>query len=154
MAAKEKVVFCGDVVFSGGIAYSAKGMELWIKALNFIVKELQPKVVVPGHGAICGTEFVQEVRDYFSDILDQFEKYYEPGIDSLELAKKFDVSRYLHWLEPYRLFINVNALNMEKRGTPQPADWNYFATMMVKMKEFHDQKYGVQPWDPMSSWEE
>ncbi len=33
---KEKVVFCGDVVFGGAIAYSAKGMKLCSKALSFI----------------------------------------------------------------------------------------------------------------------
>lgn len=150
---KEKVVFCGDVVFSGCIAYSAEGMRLWSGALDYII-ELGPKVVVPGHGKLCGVEFVKEMKEYFDTVQSEFEKYYEPDISALEIAKKCDVSKFLHWLEPYRLFINILALTNDKRGLPTKADWNYFATEMAKLKEFQEKKYGEQPWDPMNAWEE
>lgn len=151
---KEKVVFCGDVVFSGCIAYSAEGMKLWGAALDYIINELKPEVVVPGHGQLCGVDFVREMKDYFTTIKAEFEKYYEPDISALEIAQKCDISKFLHWLEPFRLFINILALTNDRRGLPTPPDWNYFATEMAKLKEFQEKKYGVQPWDPMNSWAE
>ncbi|QIB70387.1 MBL fold metallo-hydrolase [Aminipila butyrica] len=151
---KEKVVYCGDVVFGGAIAYSAEGMKLWSKALDFIVDELKPEIVIPGHGGICGIEFVKECKDYFSTVMSEFEKHYEDDLSPLEIAKKCDISEFLHWLQPYRLFINILALTNDRRGLPTPADWNYFAAEMSNLKAFQDQKYGVIPWDPMSSWAE
>ncbi|SMC60342.1 MBL fold metallo-hydrolase [Papillibacter cinnamivorans] len=151
---KEKVVFCGDVVFGGAIAYSAKGIKLWTGALDFIINELKPEVVIPGHGAICGLDFVKECKDYFETVMSEFEKHYDEESSALEIAKRCDISRFLHLLEPYRLFINILALTNDRRGVPTKPDWNYFAEEMAKLKEFQDQKYGVQSWDPMSSWAE
>jgi glyoxylase-like metal-dependent hydrolase (beta-lactamase superfamily II) len=150
----EKVVFCGDVVFGGAIAYSAKGMKLWAGALDFIIHDLKPDVVVPGHGAICGVEFVQECKDYFDTVLSEFDKHYDDDLSALEIAKRCDIERFMHLLEPYRLFINILALTNDRRGVPTKLDWNYFATEMTKLKAFQDEKYGKRPWDPMSSWAE
>jgi glyoxylase-like metal-dependent hydrolase (beta-lactamase superfamily II) len=151
---KEKVIFVGDVVFGGAIAYSAEGMKLWSKALDFIIDELKPEIVVQGHGAICGIEGVQECKDYFAKVMSEFEKNYEDDLDALEIAKKCDISDFMHLLEPYRLFINILALTNDRRGLPTPPDWNYFAEEMMKLKAFQDEKYGERPWDPMSSWVE
>jgi len=151
---KEKVVFCGDVVFGGAIAYSAKGMKLWSTALDYIIDVLKPDVVVPGHGAICGIDFVKECKDYFSTVMSEFDRYYDDDSSALEIAKKCDISKFLHWLQPQRLFVNILALTDERRGVPMKPDWNYFATEMAKLKEFQDNKYGVLTWDPMSSWVE
>lgn len=151
---KEKVVFCGDIVFGGAIAYSAKGMRLWNKALEFIINDLKPEVVIPGHGAICDLSFVQECSDYFTTVLSEFEKNYDDTSTALEIAKRCDISRFVHLLQPHRLFVNILALTNEKRGKPTPPDWDYFAEEMVKLKAFQEEKYNIPAWDPMSSWAE
>lgn len=151
---KEKVLFCGDIVFGGAIAYSATGMRLWDNALQFIINELKPEVVIPGHGAICGLEFVKECSDYFNTVISEFEKNYDDTSSSLEIAKRCDISKFIHLLQPQRLFINIHALTCEKRGTPMKPDWNYFADEMLKLREHLEQKYDIPEWDPMSSWAE
>jgi glyoxylase-like metal-dependent hydrolase (beta-lactamase superfamily II) len=152
---EERVVFCGDVVFSGGgiVAYSEKGMRLWSAALDKII-ELNPKVVVPGHGALCGADHVKEIKRYFTDVLDGFEKYYDPDITPLELAKKIDVGDYVNWLQPERLYTIINALCNGRRGLPQVPDWGDAIPKMEELSEYHNKKYKniKEPWDPMSSW--
>ena len=153
---KEKVVFCGDVVFESGgyVAYSAEGIRLWMKALDFIIDELKPEVVVPGHGGVCDIEEVRRSKAYFQDLVDQFEALYTDDISAMDLAKAMDIGKYKDWLQPERLFINVNTLVNDRRGLPNPPDWDFFASQMPILKEYQDQKYGVRTFDPMSAWRE
>lgn len=153
---KEKVVFCGDIMFESGgyVAYSAEGMRLWKKALDFIINELKPEIVVPGHGGICDVDEVRRSKEYFEDVMGQFDKLYTDDITAMDLAKAMDIDKYKNWLQPERLFINVNTLLNDRRGAPNPPDWDYFASQMDPLKQFHDEKYGVRSWDPLSSWKE
>lgn len=153
---KEKVVFCGDLVFErgGAIAYSAQGIKLWGKALDFIIEELKPEIVIPGHGAICDLEEVKLNKEYFEFVLEQFDKHYTDDITAMELCKKIDVDKYKHFLQPERLFININALMNERRSLPNPPNWDYFAETMPELKAFHNEKYGVREWDPFYTWQE
>ena len=153
---QEKVVFCGDVVFESGgcAAYSAEGMRLWIKALDFIQENLKIERVVPGHGGVCSLEDVRLNRLYFQELLEQFEMLYTDDINVMDLAKAIDIERYKNWLQPERLFINANALVNDRRGLPNLPDWDFFTSQLPVLKKFHDQKYGVRPWNPLSSWKE
>lgn len=151
---KEKVVFVGDLVFIGLTIYSLEGGKKLVNVLNWIVDELKPDVVVPGHGPICGKETVLECRDYLINIMEQFEKYYTPDIDPVELAKKIDVSRFLHWIQPERVFLSVNPILRSTRKESMVPDWDYNARSMVEIAKFHRDKYGdrIGKWDPMISW--
>jgi glyoxylase-like metal-dependent hydrolase (beta-lactamase superfamily II) len=151
---EEKVIFCGDIVFESGgyVAYSAEGMRLWMKALDFIVEEMKPEVVVPGHGGICDIEEVRLSSAYFRDLFDQFNTLYTDDISAMDLAKAMNIEKYKHWLQPERLFINVNTLVNDRRGLPNPPDWDYFASQMPELKAHHDKIYGTRIWDPLSSW--
>lgn len=152
---KEKVVFTGDIVFNGAVGYSEEGIRKWNKALDFLI-DLKPDVVVPGHGAICDIEFVKEQKAYFDMVLSEFEKHYDDDISVIELSKKIDVSDFLHWLQPERIFMNINSLVIGRRNLSPIPDWEYNAKAFTEMREFHKQKYGdkIKPWDPMSTWVE
>jgi len=153
----ERVIFCADVVFSSGgiVAYSEKGMRLWAKAMDTII-DLNPRVIVPGHGGLCDVEHIKELRQYFYDVLDGFEKYYDPDLDSLEIAKKIDITKYVNWLQPERLVTIINALWRGKKGLPQSADMENTIPKLEKLREFYKEKYKgiMKPWDPMSSWKD
>lgn len=64
----EQVLFAGDLVFRGRIPFVGQAdSRQWIAALDTLLK-LQPKVVVPGHGALSTTA-VQDLgltRDYLA----------------------------------------------------------------------------------------
>lgn len=152
---KEKVVFAGDVVFLGCVGSSETGMRRWADALDIIV-DLKPDVVVPGHGALCGVEFVQEQKAYIDNLLSEFDKYYTDDITALELAKKIDVSKYLHWIEPERVYPTVASMLKERRGQSPAPDWNDLPVSQAKLRAYHKEKYGdkLQEWDPYSVWKE
>ncbi|UZM97743.1 hypothetical protein OL548_22205 [Lysinibacillus sp. MHQ-1] len=104
------MLFAGDVVFNGCTAYSEEGTLNWIKVLDRIIDDIQPEIVVPGHGAICGVDFVKEQRDYLLNVISEFNKHYNDEIDSLSLTKEIDISRFLHWIQPERLYVTVDIL--------------------------------------------
>lgn len=149
---EDKVLFAGDVVFNGCTAYSEAGVHNWVKVLDRIINEIKPEVVVPGHGAICDVNFVQEQRDYLMNILDGVDKFYTDGISAVELSKKIDLSKYLHWIQPERIFSSVDAILKGKRGQSPIPDWNNVPAQLEEVKAHLHQKYEglIEEWNPMS----
>ena len=153
---KEKVLFAGDIIFNGCGAYSEAGVMNWVKVLDRIINELKPEVIVPGHGAICGIDFVKEQKDYLLNLIEEFNKHYDDDIDSLSLTKKMDISRFLHWIQPERIYMSVDVMVKGKRGLPAIPNWNEIPEKLENMKAFLVEKYGenLPKWDPMSAWAE
>lgn len=151
---RDEVLFAGDVVFNGCTAYSEAGIYNWVKVLDKIINEIKPKVIVPGHGAVCGVDFVQEQRDYLMNILDGVDQFYTDNISAVELSKKIDISKYLHWIQPERILSSVDAIIKGKRGQSPVPDWNSVPVQLEEVKKSLYQKYGdrIIKWDPMSSW--
>jgi glyoxylase-like metal-dependent hydrolase (beta-lactamase superfamily II) len=152
---KEKILFVGDVIFSGAIAYTVDGLKKWLASLDKIIA-LDPTVIVPGHGKLCGVEFAREQKRYFEMVFSEFEKHYSDDIDIVDLVKEVDISGFLHWLQPERIFLNILTLYKNKRGITKVTDWNYNAEHLAKIRDFHKQKYGdrIPVWNPMETWEE
>jgi len=74
----------------------------------------------------------------------------------LSLTKQIDISRFLHWIQPERLYVTVDILLKSKRGLPPLPIWNEVPAKLEDMKAFLAGKYGnqIEPWDPMSVWQE
>lgn len=150
---REKVVFCGDLVFNGIVAYSAEGLRNWMKAFDYII-DLNPDVVVPGHGKLCGVEFVKEQKAYCANLFSEFEKHYDDEIGFVELAKKVNIDDYLHWLQPERIVLNIRTLWLERHNTSLKPDWEINAALLSEMRDYLHNKHGnnLPVWDPMSVW--
>ncbi|UUT36122.1 MBL fold metallo-hydrolase [Microbacterium elymi] len=59
---EERVLFTGDLVFSGGTPFALSGSPAgWLGALEQMAA-LRPEVVVPGHGAVGGPELPRARR--------------------------------------------------------------------------------------------
>jgi cyclase len=113
---EESVVIAGDLIFNGCTPLGWEGTtEKWLEAIDFIIS-LKPKVIVPGHGPLCGIEVASNQRDYLEYVFEQTRPYFDQGIDPLEAAKKIDVSAYQNWTEPERLIWNVARAYREFRG--------------------------------------
>jgi cyclase len=139
---KEKVLFTGDILFEGVIGWSEKGLKGWIGVLDYIFNDLKPNNIIPGHGGICNTQFVNEMKNYFQNVVDTISKYYSDDITDLELAKKVDLRDYMHWIQPERVFVTVSTAVKERRGIPITKDWDYFAKNMAELREYHQKVYG------------
>ena len=125
---QEGVVFAGDVLFRQCTPMGWTGSyEKWFRCLDLIT-ELNPEVIVPGHGPLCGMEGVSEMKAYLRYLQDESKKCFEAGLTSLDAAKRIEFGPYGEWRAPARLYMNVERAYREFRNEPPDAPWNSPAT--------------------------
>ena len=91
----EKVLFAGDIFADCSLPMSIEGGKRWLKVLDYILDELQPEVIVPGHGEVYDRTRAENQREYFRSLLEQVEKYTAEGFKLNDLSAKIDVSKYI-----------------------------------------------------------
>ena len=91
----EKVLFAGDIFADCSLPMSLEGGKKWIKVMDYILDELQPEIIVPGHGEVYDRARAESQREYFKSLIEQVEKNFTPIIKNDELIAKIDVSKYL-----------------------------------------------------------
>jgi cyclase len=126
---KEGVVFAGDVVFRQCTPMGWTGSyDKWFQCLDLIT-ELNPKVVVPGHGPLCGIEGVRELKEYFQYVRDESRKRFDEKLTSLDAAKQIEFGPYGEWAAPARLYMNVERAYREFRNEAPDAPWDSAKTL-------------------------
>lgn len=121
---KEGVVFAGDVLFRQCTQMGWTGTyEKWMKILDLIIS-LNPKVIVPGHGPVCGLEGVVEMKAYLEYLREESRTCFEKGLSSFEAAKRIDLGPYSTWRAPSRLYLNVERAYREFRHEPEDKPWD------------------------------
>jgi glyoxylase-like metal-dependent hydrolase (beta-lactamase superfamily II) len=124
---KERVVFAGDVLFRHCTPIGWVGSyEKWIQCLDLII-QLDPEVIVPGHGPLCGIEGAMEMQAYLEYLRDESRTCFDAGLSSLEAAKRIEFGPYGVWRAPARLYMNVERAYREFRNEPPDAPWNHAA---------------------------
>ena len=125
---KEGVVFAGDVIFRQCTPMGWVGTyDKWFRCLDLIV-QLNPAVIVPGHGPPCGIEGATAMKAYLQYLRDESRKCFDDGLSSLEAAKRIEFGPYGEWRAPARLYMNVERAYREFRHDPPNAPWNTPAT--------------------------
>lgn len=117
----ESVLFAGDMVFRGRVPFVGQAdSRQWIAALDVLLK-MQPKVVVPGHGALSTTarEDLELTRDYLAFLRERMGAAARDMEPFDEAYGKVDWSRFEH-LPLFRAANRMNAYNtyllMERQG--------------------------------------
>jgi glyoxylase-like metal-dependent hydrolase (beta-lactamase superfamily II) len=124
----EGVIFAGDIIFKNCTPMGWTGSyDKFFKALDLIT-QLNPKVIVPGHGPLCGLEGVKEMRDYLQYVRNESKKHFDNGLSALEAAKKIDFGPSAEWKAPARLYMNVERAYREFRNSAPDAPWDKPAT--------------------------
>ena len=118
----QRVVFAGDVLFRLCTPIGWEGtFANWIAALDRIVA-LEPEVVVPGHGPLCGVEGPREMKAYLAVRARRGARASSTrGLPVLEAARRIDLGPYAGWTEPERLVFNVARAYREFGGEPYDA---------------------------------
>jgi len=120
----QRVVYSGDIVFSGVTPIMWAGpVGNWIEALDRIA-ELEPAVVVPGHGPVCDLERVRELREYWVWL----ERHVPPGAqdgverlsEDLIRSIEYRTSPWGEWSLPERTLINVARIAAERDDEDGP----------------------------------
>jgi glyoxylase-like metal-dependent hydrolase (beta-lactamase superfamily II) len=129
---EEDIVFTGDILFHGGHPIVWAGpVANWIRACDRIL-ELEPTVVVPGHGPLATTAAVADLKGYFEFLTGAARIRFDGGMTPMEAARDIELGPYAGWGEPERLVANVHALYRDF-GADGPAD---AVTLIAEMAEF------------------
>jgi glyoxylase-like metal-dependent hydrolase (beta-lactamase superfamily II) len=96
---KHSIVFAGDTVFADrllGIMPDSAGR--WIKSLEYLRDTLQPRIVVPGHGAVTNVDgAMRNSYDYLVFLRSAIAKRFADGaFDPVEASQNLDQSRFSH----------------------------------------------------------
>ena len=115
------VVFTGDILFIDGTPLMWEGpVENWIRACDRII-ELEPKVIVPGHGPLTDVAGVRGVQRYLAFIRDESRVRFDAGLSAEEAIRDIALDDFSSWLDSERIVINVHTLYREfgsKEPTP------------------------------------
>jgi cyclase len=122
---KENVVFAGDVIFRECTPMGWNGTyEKWLEVLDLIIA-LEPDVIVPGHGPVCGIEGAMDMKAYLEYVREESERCFGLGLSALDASKMIDFGPYEAWRAPARLYMNVERAYREFRGETAHAPWNH-----------------------------
>jgi len=111
----EKVLFAGDIFADCSLPMNLESGKRWIQVLDYLLDDLQPEVIVPGHGEVYDRSRAESQRAYFRSLIEQFEKYYTPDIRPEELIAKIDVSKYIDHRPRLAWIMTVNMMVKEMR---------------------------------------
>ena len=96
MVEEDRVLFVGDLVFTGRIPFVADAdVSAWIGALERVIA-LQPRVVVSGHGRYSTDALADlaQTRDYLVYLRAQISDAFEQGLDFDTAYRRIDWSRF------------------------------------------------------------
>jgi glyoxylase-like metal-dependent hydrolase (beta-lactamase superfamily II) len=126
-------VFTGDIVFHKGTPIMWAGpVENWIAACDRIC-DLEPSIVVPGHGPVTDTDGVRETRDYLAYIRDEATKRHDAGMSYLDAARDIDLGAFADLGESGRIVVNVH--NIYRDLDPSMKTENVL-TLFTQMAEY------------------
>lgn len=115
---RRRIVFTGDVLFRLCTPIGWEGtFAQWIAALDRLIA-LDPQVIVPGHGPLCGVEGPREMKAYLEYVRGEAATHFAAGRTVEEAARRIDLGPYAGWTEPERIVFNVARAYRELRGEP------------------------------------
>ena len=121
-ARRERVLFSGDILFSGAHPIAWAGpVSNWIAACERILA-MDPELIVPGHGPLAGADAVRELKAYFEYLYEQARRCRAEGMTALEAARAIALDRWADWGDPERLVVNVDNIYRELEGDQQPTN--------------------------------
>jgi cyclase len=119
-APRERVLFSGDILFSGAHPIAWAGpVSNWIAACERILA-MDPELIVPGHGPLATPDAVRELKAYFEYLYEQARRCRAEGMTALEAARAIALDRWAAWGESERLVVNIANIYGELEGAQQP----------------------------------
>src|SRR6476661_6712425 len=109
---EQKVMFAGDLAFSGGHPIFMEGSMLGFKTATQRMRALEPEVLLPGHGPVCRGDEVGRVLDeleaYCDWIAEVATASYAAGLTPLEAAMEHRDGPYRDLPEGERVVCNLH----------------------------------------------
>jgi glyoxylase-like metal-dependent hydrolase (beta-lactamase superfamily II) len=118
----ENLVFAADLMFVEVTPIVWVGpVENWLAGLDRI-SQLQPKVVVPGHGPVTDLDGVRAMRSYWEFVAPAVRERLRAGMDPAATARdilgspEFASQPFAGWDAPERLAVNAEIIARNERG--------------------------------------
>ncbi|MEU4766361.1 MBL fold metallo-hydrolase [Actinosynnema sp. NPDC023794] len=113
---EQRVLFAGDVIMSGRTPFLLMGSVTGMRAAVGTLRDLRPRVVVPGHGPVGGPGLLDDTERYL-DWLDGVARAgRREGLAPAAVAERADPDEFARWGEPERLVANLHRAYAELDG--------------------------------------
>jgi cyclase len=106
-------LYAGDLLFIGGTPISWAGpISNWIRACEFML-DLDPDIVVPGHGPVTGHDGIRGVLDYLQWVEHEAAQRHARGMSAEEAMRDISLGRFADLDERGRIAQNILAVYYE-----------------------------------------
>jgi cyclase len=133
---ESRVLFAGDVLFNQVTPFLLDGsLRTYDRVLDNI-RSLDPRAIVPGHGAPAGAELLDDMQAYLGWLRRLVEEAHELGQSPLEVARAALAGTFAGWLDPERIVVNINRGLAEMNGAApaEPLDFTQMFRDMDAMR--------------------
>jgi cyclase len=111
-----KLLFSGDLLFNGGTPFLLQGSISGALQAADTIRSLGAETIVPGHGAVCGPEVIDQVCGYLRFVQDVARRGQEAGLAPLDAARQTDLGEYSDLLDAERIVGNLHRAYAELDG--------------------------------------
>jgi cyclase len=127
---ERRLLFCGDLLFNGGTPFQLMGsISGAIEVLENVIGPLGAETVIPGHGAVCGPELVDDVLGYLRFVQRTAADAHAAGLTPLEAARQVDLGDYAGLLDVERIVGNLHRAYAELDGAAPGAPIDQVAAL-------------------------
>ncbi|WP_176562250.1 MBL fold metallo-hydrolase [Mycolicibacterium palauense] len=107
--ARHRVLFAGDLLFSGGTPFVLSGSVAGsIAVLETVLKPLGAQTIVAGHGPLATADLIDDTAEYLKFIQRVSVQGVRAGLPPLQAAERADLGRYGSWLDAERIVGNLH----------------------------------------------
>jgi cyclase len=114
----EKVLFTGDVVFSGCTPFNLMGSIAGTLTALDRLRAFGARTVVSGHGPVCGPEIFDQTESYLRWIQRLAADGVRSGLTPLEVARQTEFGEFADLLDAERIVGNLHRAYAEEHGLP------------------------------------
>ncbi|MFD3379619.1 MULTISPECIES: MBL fold metallo-hydrolase [unclassified Streptomyces] len=113
---EERVLFAGDVVLPGCTPFVLMGSVAGSLATLELLRKLDPRTVVGGHGPVSGPEALTQTEEYFHWLTERAAEGRAAGLTPLQLARETGPGPYGDLRDPERYVANLHRAYAELAG--------------------------------------
>jgi len=133
---EHRVLFTGDLLFNKGTPFVLMGSVAGSLVALDCVMELDPEVIIPGHGEVCGPEVIDAAGEYLRFLQTTAFEAKDAGTTPLEAARRADLGPFAGLAHPERLAGNLHRAMAECDGA-RPGDPIDLAAAFADMVELN-----------------
>jgi cyclase len=131
---EDRILFAGDLVFNGGTPFALSGsISGWLEVLG-VLGDLDPALIVPGHGPAGGRELLGETAAYLEFVQKAAVQAHAAGLPAADAAAGLDLGQYASLTDTERIVGNLHRAYAELDGVDRGGpldDARCFADMVT-----------------------